>query len=860
MGKARQNTIGFIFLAALAAALFGTNHLGLMLKRQAEELWLEKANHESQRITNVSLSWLSLFHAQLRGLVSLFFGSDNVTEDEFLNALDLIEGVELEAMIPLMSTAFAEQQTSDGSTTGRAVADHRFTVMLSSNNTPPLTVGQDLAAHPQMQSAILSAVAYPEKVIMGPVFKGENDHLFTCFAIRAQNNGKPGVLVSVANLSEFINDLDLLHIPEGLHLRILESHRGSGPDGGTAITGGREPFPGTVATAFFPTQSGLARWGYYWDVLPDYQGGADTLLGTVVQFGGNALVLAVFTVIASLLLQNERINRKVAKRTEELFLATSAAEAANQAKSTFLANMSHEIRTPMNGVLGMLPILLDSPLNKAQLDIVSTIQSSGEALLNIINDILDFSKIEAGKLEFESIPFDLQQALEDISETLSLQAEKKGLELSCYVAPNVPMLLQGDPGRLGQVLLNLANNAIKFTAEGEVNIRATLKNDAKTSAELLFEVQDTGIGIPEDRIDHLFQSFSQLDNSTTRKFGGTGLGLAISKCLVEMMNGRVGVRSKAGGGSTFWFTAWFDRQPTPVKAEPWSEPVGEIGTKRILTVDDHAASRQIMDTYLRYWGYESVVASSGREALASLYQAVEEQRPFHIALIDLVMPEMDGIALGLAIKSEPLLKNTRCILMTCRTMICDAKNAKEAGFNAYLTKPVKKSQLLSVLHNTSGGKFIAISDRSKKETAGNSRTHLRDGQRPYILVVEDNDINQKVAIHMLCKFGYTAHAAGNGREALERLSHRTYDLILMDIQMPELDGFETTRIIRESNRPYSQIPIIAMTANALKGDEAKCMDAGMDDYIPKPIDADTVQQKVDYWIGRQIRRHQTISS
>jgi CheY-like chemotaxis protein len=572
------------------------------------------------------------------------------------------------------------------------------------------------------------------------------------------------------------------------------------------------------------------------------------------------LVLAVFAVIASLLLQNERINRKVAKRTEELFLATSAAEAANQAKSTFLANMSHEIRTPMNGVLGMLPILLDSPLNKEQLDIVNTIQSSGEALLTIINDILDFSKIEAGKLEFESIQFDLQQTFEDIIETLSLQAEEKGLELSCFVAPNAPTLLQGDPGRLGQVLLNLANNAIKFTAEGEVNIRAILKNDAKTRAEFLFEVKDSGIGIPEDRIDHLFQSFSQLDNSTTRKFGGTGLGLAISKRLVEMMNGHIGVRSTAGGGSTFWFTAWFDRQPTPVKSEPRSETVGEIGSKRILTVDDHAANRQIMDAYLRHWGCESVVASSGREALALLYRAAEERTPFHIALIDLIMPEMDGIALGQAIKNDPLLKDMRCILMTCRTMICDAMNAQEAGFDAYLTKPVKKSQLLRVLCNTFSGKFTAISDRSKKETAGISRTHLRREQRPYILVVEDNDINQKVAIHMLDKFGYTAHAAGNGKEALECLSHRPYDLILMDIQMPELDGLETTRIIRKSATSYSQIPIIAMTANALKGDESRCIDAGMDDYVSKPIDADTVQQKVDYWIGRKIQRHQTILS
>jgi len=850
MKRLRPNAIGLIFLLALAAALLGVNHLGQVLKQQAVQGWLEKANDESQRITDISLGWLSLFHAQLRGVATLFFGSEEVTYDEFLNALDLIEGVELEAMIPLTSTAYAEQRSPGGPVAPDSAADDRFPVMLSSDINPPLALGEDLAAHPQIRSAILSAMAHPAKVIMGPVFKGKHDNLFTCFAIRAQNRGRPGVLVSVANLSDFLADLDILHIPEGLHLRILEVPGGSGTRGATLIAGHGAPLPQTVATAYFPTQSGQAHWDYYWEVLPNYLGGPATSLGAVVQFGGNALVLAVFTIVASLWLQNERINRQVARRTEELASATRVAEAANQAKSAFLANMSHEIRTPMNGVLGMLPILMDTPLTDAQLDIVNTIQSSGEALLNIINDILDFSKIEAGKLEFESIPFDLQQTFEDVVETLALQAEKKGLELSCFVAPEVPTLLEGDPGRLRQVLLNLANNAIKFTAEGEVNIRVTLKNAFDRNVEILFEVNDTGIGIAEDRINHLFQSFTQLDNSTTRKFGGTGLGLAISKRLVKMMKGRIGVRSKAGCGCTFWFTARFDKQQRPVKVEPCAESVGDIATKRILTVDDHAANRQIMHTYLGYWGCESVLAATAKEALALLHQAVEEKKPFDIALIDLVMPEMDGIALGQAIRNDPLLHNTQCILMTCRTMSCDAKKAREAGFSAYFTKPVKKSHLLSALHNTLTINFVAIADRSKKETHGVSPPPQRGRQSRCILVAEDNAINQKVVMHMLSKFGYTAQAANNGEEVLECLARRRFDLILMDIQMPELDGFEATRIIRESNKSYSKIAIIAMTANAMKGDDDRCIKAGMDDYISKPIDADTFKQKLDHWIGK----------
>jgi signal transduction histidine kinase/DNA-binding response OmpR family regulator len=547
----------------------------------------------------------------------------------------------------------------------------------------------------------------------------------------------------------------------------------------------------------------------------------------------------------------QQANQALEKAKQMAQAMAAEAENANKAKSAFLANMSHEIRTPMNGVLGMTSFLLDTPLSEEQRDFARTIESSGESLLNLINDILDFSKIEAGKLDFESIGFDLQITFEDIADILALNAETKGLELGCFVDPQVPCLLEGDPGRLRQVLLNLANNAIKFTSNGEVDIRAELKNETDSSVEILFEVRDTGIGIPEDRIDCLFKSFSQVDGSTTRKYGGTGLGLAISKRLVEMMDGQIGVRSKAGSGCTFWFTAWLPKQLCPNDAEPEKVPPEDLRAKRILTVDDYATNRQTMHAYLRAWGCESISAASGQEALALLRQAAEQKSPVDMAIIDSIMPEMDGETLGRTIRSDPLLQNTYCVLLTSRAMRGDAAKAREAGFDAYLTKPIKQSRLLSALCAIFSRKPAAAPGRLKKELITRHMLAEDQKQRMHILIAEDNAINQKVALHMLSKLGYNAQAVSDGKELLECLVLSPYDLILMDIQMPEMDGYEATRTIRKSQSAYSQIPIIAMTANAMKGYDEKCLLAGMDDYITKPVDATMLQEKIAYWIGRQ---------
>ena len=630
---------------------------------------------------------------------------------------------------------------------------------------------------------------------------------------------------------------DLIYIKEEhsrfvLANRAIRAYMTGSPDGNLLGLDDFSFYPKEMAQAFRNDEQAIMRSGEQLvsqaERVEDKEGRERWLLTTKVPFRDrDGTIIGIIGIGRDITAQ---------KHSEaEVIKARIQAEAASRAKSEFLANMSHEIRTPLNGIIGMTDLALDTELNPEQRDYLETVKFSADSLLNVINDILDFSKIEAGKIDLESIEFDARECIETTLRTLVLRAEEKELELLCDIAPELPAMIRGDPTRLRQILFNLLGNAVKFTAEGQVALSAEVERREDGDCVLHFTVADTGIGIAKEKQGLIFDAFAQADTSTTREFGGTGLGLTITSRLVAMMGGEIWVKSEPGKGSEFHFTARVGVGDGAASALPIGLPEGMLHDARVLVVDDNQTNRRILDRLLTRWGMRVVCVESGKHALVELNSAGASVDPYRLILTDMHMPNMDGFSLVEQIRSTPELAAATIMMLSSAGRRGDLARCQKLGLFASLTKPVRQNELRDAIVRALDRRRTQVNQAGALAPAVERRAVV-PGAALDILLAEDNAVNQRLAIRMLEKRGHRVKVAGNGREAVDLLEHTSYDLVLMDVQMPLLDGIEATTLVREREKTTGiHQPIVALTAYAVKGDQDRCLAAGMDGYLAKPI-------------------------
>ncbi len=817
----------------LAAGIAGSVAVSGVFQQDARSAWEAAARKDAQFLTGTLLGWLEESYGAMSGVAALFENSSEVTRDEFLNAFDAVES---------RATAFF----LDGIAIARPGADINdaasWSIVKSSESFGILEEGFRVGDSEPLTTAMAAAIDRFSRTVLGPALTTDAGDSASPVVLVTSSPRGPLAIVGLLNHSALVDGIYSVHTPTGAALEIA---------GRFAVATGRSDLRPVLETrggapvAFSSTSrtaSAESDLSITWLFAPDYAGGPDTTLATGAMWSGISITVLIALFVTLLIARNQEITRRVEAATAELSAAKEQAEDAARAKADFLANMSHEIRTPMNAVIGLTNLALQTQLDEKQKDYLGKIESSATSLLGIINDILDFSKIDAGMMTVEQVPFDLHvEVLENLSNVVGLRAAEKGLELLFDFEPDLPHSLIGDPLRIGQILTNFCNNAVKFTEAGEITLRIRMVSREDDRIELRMEVQDTGIGMTQQQIDQLFQEFSQADTSITRKYGGTGLGLTISKRLAELMDGTVGVSSEPGVGSVFWFSAWLGVAEEQDAALARSFDV-QVEGLRVLVVDDNPTARMILARYLKAFGYSVEEASDGAGALARLADAPADA-PFDLVLMDWKMPEMDGLEATRQIKQQGDLAKIPAVMMVTafdREALQD--EAQGVDLDGILVKPVSQSTLLDGIMRAFG-----------KETANRSRGAALAlpehcvGAR--LLLVEDNEINQQVATEILHKAGCAVTVAVNGSHGVQTLRDAPdgFDAVLMDIQMPVMDGYTAAREIRKDAR-FTDLPIIAMTANAFASDREKALDSGMNDHVAKPIEVKALFDALGQWV------------